>query len=285
MIEAGGRRHSQIYRRRECAVGPFIAARKPKNVGGTVVPSRTLLIHSAFTAVFAVMAVFAIATASGTTSAWFTPAVSSQAYAASLIGAVVVAIALATAAVGHLGRLEDARRGIALRIAGMPEAGLLPLGEATLVTAEAIKMMPPSDEEVDDLLTALATPVPGAPPGMEIEITGTLVEVSAALTAARTRKELMKALLIERARVEEAREAAAPSIAGPIIVALLFASAAGAMLPGSDGFAASHFQLNTGLILFLGYGWMFLVLWAVLALAMLTARSSPDGQKMVRSGK
>jgi len=33
-------------------------------------PSRTLLIHSAFAAVFVVMAVFAIATASGTTSAW-----------------------------------------------------------------------------------------------------------------------------------------------------------------------------------------------------------------------
>ncbi|TLZ77034.1 MAG: hypothetical protein E6K07_07710, partial [Methanobacteriota archaeon] len=77
-------------------------------------PSRTLLIHSAFAAVFAVMAVFAIATASGTTSSWFSPAVSSQAYAASLIGAVVVAIALATTTVSHLGRLEDARRGIAL---------------------------------------------------------------------------------------------------------------------------------------------------------------------------
>src|SRR5438445_12310819 len=176
------------------------------------------------------MAVFAIATASWTTSAWFSPAVSSQAYASSLIGAVVVAIALATTTVSHLGRLEDARRGIALRIAGMPEADLLPAGEATLVTAEAIKMMPPRDEEVDDLLTALAPPIPGAPPGMEIEITGTLVEVSAALTAARTRKELMKALLIERARVEVAREAAARSIAGPIVVALLFACAAGAML-------------------------------------------------------
>ena len=75
-------------------------------------PSRTLLIHSAFAAVFVVMAVFAIATASGTTAAWFSPAVSSQAYAASLIGAVVVAIALATTAVSHLGRLEDARRSI-----------------------------------------------------------------------------------------------------------------------------------------------------------------------------
>jgi len=248
-------------------------------------PSRPILVHSAFATVFAFIAIFAWATAEGTTASWFSPDLSSQAYVASLIGAVVVAIALATATVSHLGRLEDARRGIALRIAEMPEAGLLPTGEATLVTSQAITMMPPSDEEVDDLLTTLATPVSGAPPGMEIEITGTLVEVSAALTAARTRKELMKALLIERARVEAAREAAAPSIAGPIIVALLFASAAGAMLPGSDAFAASHFQLNTGLILFLGYGWMFLVLWAVLALAMLTVRSSPDGQKTVRSGK
>ena len=244
-------------------------------------PSRTLLIHSAFAAVFVVMAVFAIATASGTTAAWFSPAVSSQAYAASLIGAVVVAIALATTAVSHLGRLEDARRSIALRIAGMPEADLLPAGEATLVTAEAIKMMPPSDEEVDDLLTALATPVPGAPPGMEIEVTGTLFEVSAALTAARTRKELMKALLIERGRVELARASAAPSIAGPIAVALLFAIAAGAMLPGAETFAATHFQLNTALLLFLGYGWMFLLLWAVLGLSLLTTRSTFDARNLV----
>src|SRR5881396_328348 len=225
-------------------------------------PSRQLIVHSAFTAVFVAIAVFAVWTANGTTAPWFSAAVSSQAYAASLVGAVVVAIALAAAAVSHVGRLEDARRGLGLRIAAMPEADLLPVGEATLVTAEAIKMMPPSDEEVDDLLTALATPVPGAPPGIEIEVTGTLVEVSAALTAARARKELMKALLVERARVELARASAAPSIAEPIVVALLFAVAAGAMLPGAETFAASHFQLNTALLLFLGYGWMFLLLWA-----------------------
>src|SRR5207247_9427422 len=139
---------------------------------------------------------------------------SSQAYTASLSGAVVVAIALSTAAVSHLGRLEDARRGIALRIAEMPEAGLLPTGEATLVTSEAIRMMPPSDEEVDELLTSLATPVPGAPPGLEIEITGTLVEVSAALTAARTRHQLMQPRLTARARPEAAPHDAASSNPG-----------------------------------------------------------------------
>src|SRR2546425_11540089 len=116
----------------------------------------------------------------------------------------------------------------------MPEADLLPTGEATLVTSEAIKMMPPSDEEVDDLLTTLATPVPGAPPGIEIEITRTIVEVSAALTAARPRKELMKPLLIERARVEVARAAAASGIAGPIVVALLFSTADRDMLSLSE---------------------------------------------------
>src|SRR5437870_4077834 len=123
--------------------------------------------------------------------------------------------------------------------------------------------------------------MPDAPPGMEIEVTGTLFEVSAALTAARTRKELMKALLIERGRVELARASAAPSIAGPIAVALLFAIAAGAMLPGAETFAASHFQLNTALLLFLGYGWMFLLLWAVLGLSLLTTRSTFDARNLV----
>src|SRR3989442_10286296 len=122
MIEASRRTRSQIYRLRECAVRPLIGPDKPKKCRRDRLPSRTLLIHSAFAAVFVVTAVFAIATASGTTSAWFSPAVSSQAYAASLIGAVVVAIALATSTVNQLGRLEDARRSIALRMAGVPEA-------------------------------------------------------------------------------------------------------------------------------------------------------------------
>src|SRR5437867_7333631 len=129
-------------------------------------PSRQLIVHSAFTAVFVAIAVFAVWTAEGTSAPWFSAAISSQAYAASLVGAVVVAIALAAAAVGHVGRLEDARRGLGLRIAAMPEADLLPAGEATLVTAEAIKVVPPCNVEVDEPLTSLAPRVPGAPPGL-----------------------------------------------------------------------------------------------------------------------
>src|SRR5438094_160500 len=118
-------------------------------------PSRQLIVHSAFTAVFVAIAVFAVWTANGTTAPWFSAAISSQAYAASLVGAVVVAIALAAAA---------------------------------------------------------------------------------------------------------------------------------AMLPGSDGFAASQYQLNTALLLFLGYGWMFLVFWAVMALSMLTARALRETPGPVRAG-
>src|SRR5947199_9356059 len=105
-------------------------------------PSRQLIVHSAFTAVFVAIAVFAVWTRTGTTAPWFSAAISSQAYAPSLVGAVTVAIALAAAAVGHVGRLGAARRGIGLLIAAMAEADLLPVGEATLVTAEEIKMIP-----------------------------------------------------------------------------------------------------------------------------------------------
>src|SRR5438445_670613 len=89
----------------------------------------------------------------------------------------------------------------------------------------------------------------------------------------------------ERGRVELARASAAPSIAGPIVVALLFAIAAGAMLPGAETFAGSHFQLNTALLLFLGYGWMFLLLWAVLGLSLLTTRSTFDARNPVPAAK
>src|SRR5881275_1357509 len=86
-------------------------------------PSRQLIVHSAFTAVFVAIAVFAVWTANGTTAPWFSAAVSSQAYAASLVGAVVVAIALAAAAVSHVGRLEDARGGPVAGRRGHPGDG------------------------------------------------------------------------------------------------------------------------------------------------------------------
>ena len=74
---------------------------------------------------------------------------------------------------------------------------------------------------------------------------------------------------VTRAALRRARGLVWQTVAGPLAVLLIFISVAGAMLPGSGAFAQTHFQLNTGLILFLGYGWPFLVAWSIAAIALL----------------
>lgn len=46
------------------------------------------------------------------------------------------------------------------------------------------------------------------------------------------------------------------ALAGPSIIAAIFASVAAVMLPASEGFLQSNFQLNTALILILSYSWI-----------------------------
>src|SRR5438876_352992 len=56
------------------------------------------------------------------------------------------------------------------------------------------------------------------------------------------------------------------AVAGPMAAGLLFLGISGAMLPGAEGFAESHYILNTALVLFLGYGWPILVGWTAVGL-------------------
>ncbi len=62
---------------------------------------------------------------------------------------------------------------------------------------------------------------------------------------------------------------------GPVLASVIFLSIAAPMLPGSEGFAAAHDQLNTMMILFLSYGLAPLVVWSALSLVLLT-RTSRD---------
>src|SRR5437763_585328 len=56
-------------------------------------------------------------------------------------------------------------------------------------------------------------------------------------------------------------------ISATILVAiLLFLGISGARLPGAEGFAESHYILNTALVLFLCYGWPILVGWTAVGL-------------------
>jgi len=76
--------------------------------------------------------------------------------------------------------------------------------------------------------------------------------------------------------IRKARATIWLTLAGPLAMFLVFISISGAMLPGSGEFAFANFQLNTALILFLGYGWPFLVAWAIGALVLLHAPIRPE---------
>ncbi len=224
----------------------------------------------AFGITFLLVAGLAAFTASNVLSPWFSPAVSMQVYGVSLVAALVLAVLLAAIAAGHVARLDDALRSLDLRLASLPEAMGLPRDRDA--SAAELDALPPSEEEIDDLLERIEA-VPPESAVAEFAVTGTLVEVSTAITAARTRREVLKEIVHQRSEVFAARRRIAPSVAGPIVACVLFAAVAGPMLPGSEGFAARNFQLNTGAILFLAYGWVFLLAWTALAIGCLAAKA------------
>src|SRR2546427_6005571 len=222
---------------------------------------RTGVVNVVFAVYFGLVGVFGAATAAGPTDSWFSVEVSSLVFQTSIFAAIVTAFVLFGFAATHVARLEDARRSIDLRIATIPESIHLPTGAEVTITPDIVRTIPPSDEEVAELLSTLATPTATSRPQGEIAVAGTLVEISVALQATRTRKEVLRVLIRERARVESDRTRVAGTVAGPIVMALLFAGMAGAMLPGGQGVAQTKLQLTASLLLFLAYGLAFPVAW------------------------
>src|SRR3989441_11164357 len=233
------------------------------------------IVNVAFAVVFGLVAAFAAATAAGTTGPWFSVEVPRVVFQTALFAAIVTAFVLLGFAATHVARLEDARRSIDLQIAAIPESIHPPAGVEVTITPDLVRTLPPSDEEIDELLTTLATPTATAMPQGEIAVAGTLVEVSAALQATRTRKEVLRVLIRERGRVESNRTRVPGTVAGPIVMALLFAGMAGAMLPRGGRFAQTKFQLTTGGVLFLAYCRAVLVAWALAALVSLVRPAPP----------
>src|SRR5205823_3606125 len=84
-----------------------------------------------------------------------------------------------------------------------------------------------------------------------------VVTVVAAATEGRVRRQDVVPREFTRARASLHKAAARiwAGVAGPMAAGLLFLGISGAMLPGAEGFAESHYILNTALVLFLGYGW------------------------------
>ena len=190
-----------------------------------------------FLVLLGLVVIIARAATVNATAPWFSAQLSMSVYTVTLVGASVVAILGAAIASSRASRFEEIHRAVRLRI-------------------EAVR-----DAHRPDLVRSVAV-VPTGPTGV-----GTPDETDA-LASANLDPELLgrefarQAHALRRARVRLWR-----SVAGPIAVALGFASAAAMMLPGSGGFAAAHHQLNSTLILTLALGWALVLVWLLLGIA------------------
>jgi len=228
------------------------------------------MLHGAFATMLGVVAALASATALGTSGPWFGAAVSTQVYSISLLGAIVLSAFLVSMAGSRAGRLDEIVRSLDLRLAGLPEAMRLP--EDHEPSPGDVDLLPPSDAEIDDFMNRIES-VPTEGGVEEFEVAGTLVDVSTAITSAKTRREVLKEVIRQRGDALAAHARIMESVAAPLVGCLTFAIVAGTMLPGAESFATTHPQLNTAAVLFLAYGWTCLIAWALVGVGLLGARA------------
>lgn len=227
---------------------------------------RSASIAFAFTVLFGLIAILARAVALTTNGPWFSPSISLQMYSVTLLGSVVVALGVVALASSRASHLDEALLSMEIRLATLSrETGV---DSRSLLDSPASNSRKPAQDiaSVLDLLDAGEDTALDADPGGH----DSLVEVHQVAPAAPTRTvtELQWDLVSQYRAVQTARERVWIAVAGPLIVSFVFLSISAAMLPGSDGFAQTNFQLNTTLILILAYGWWLLLGWSVLAVIM-----------------
>jgi hypothetical protein len=227
------------------------------------------------TTIFAVLlgmiANLAWLTAQSTRGPWFSAGVTLQAYSVTMVAALIVAVGLAAVAASRAARLDDFLRAIDLRIAAARDA-------AGSYGASAPDQNGPGgiDREIDDFLVGITGPEPSVVLREDRPTRDSVVRVTepTMTTSAPLRTEVLKEMLRQRLTLTRTRRLVWPVVAGPIVASIIFIAISGAMLPGSEGFAESSYQLNTTFILFLGYGWFALLGWAVTSLALLAGQAS-----------
>jgi hypothetical protein len=222
-----------------------------------------------FGIVFMGLADLAWLTAINTRDPAFTSGTSAQVYTASLTTATIATLILASLAASRLARLESRMQAERLRDSDLVAVE----ADAPAEVATRVVVPPEGSDDPDGLDQILAE--------IGRYANGPLVEVrekpAVRMTPAPLPHSSIPARVAEEPRdrnpsrlgLRRARRLVWQSVAGPLVMLLIFIAISGAMLPASGGFAQTHFQLNTGLILFLGYGWPFLAAWTLAAIAVL----------------
>lgn len=229
---------------------------------------RASVVTAFFAVVFAVIANLAWATAVGTSDPWFSSTINLQVYSTTLLTASLLAVLVAAVASRRVASIDEAMRVLDLRVAAAKDAASAARNPGPEATAREHGL--PEDDEVDELLEAIGGFEPM--PVVTVERTGhdslMAKQAPTPVLTSRAGAEVLREIRRQRVRLRAMRTNVWRVVAGPLLASVAFVAIAGAMLPGSAGFAESSYQLNTALILFLGYGWAALVAWAVAGLVM-----------------
>lgn len=217
---------------------------------------------------FIAIADMAWLTAIGTTAPWYTSSTSAQMYTSTLTTATLATLILSSLAASRLASLEGKARAARREPEDSYTAVRIPVevDEAE----ERRRNRPTSTGELDQILAELGqfAEAPtvevrersGRP--MQVSVPRAVPGIGPSQTDRRSDPMIGEALRCARRLIWQ-------TVTGPLTVFLIFIGLSGAMLPGTSGFAQTHFQLNTGFVLFLGYGWPFLVAWTIAAIVLL----------------
>jgi len=226
-----------------------------------------------FLGAFAVIAQLAWNTATATSGPWFSPAISRDVYSTTMIAATVLVAVLAALASGQSASAAREARALDLRLNILRGSGAMVSGSGGIDI----------DADIEDTLNEILGGVDGSAAPMvtmDREAHDTLVAVTTEGKALR-QDVVLREVARARSALHKAGSRIWTAVAAPMAAGIVFLGLAGAMLPGSEGFAISHYVTNTALILFLGYGWPVLVGWFAVSLGFTRAqegRHTPESK-------
>jgi hypothetical protein len=223
-----------------------------------------IIVTLLFVGALAVVADLAWNTATGTTGPWFSPAVSRDVYTTTMIGGIVLIAVLGAIASSQAASASRESRALDMRLSILRASGVIVSGSSGIDIDRDIE---DTLEEILGGTTGSAAPVVT----MDRDAHDSLVAVTTEIRGPR-QEVVLREVARTRAVLQGAGARIWGAVAGPLGTAALFLGIAGAMLPGAEGFAATHYVLNTAVILFLGYGWPFLAGWVAIGLGFAQAQ-------------
>lgn len=211
-------------------------------------PPRPRALAAGFGAYFAIVGIAAWQYAQTLTTPWYPPDLTRWVYTTFMLVAAIFLVGMGGLSVSIRSSFTRQIREIDARLGAMVRGSLQDSLPPPL--PETPNLRDTVDRDIDELLESLS----------EVEATatreaqaldsgggsgrGSYVEVDDAGLGAR------------RERLVNRRKFLGRYLLGPALVAAFIVGLSGMMLPGADGFAQTNHQLNTALILGIGYSWV-----------------------------